>query len=251
MKTKALDTRVTDIEQRMEKVESKVSGKVHKEIHEAINERTDIDRRKLNLVVYNLPEASVTIEDSAWDSNERVQNDMEQICVTLQNEMEIDLKTKIINARRLGKKKKGESDKYTARPLKITFSDLQSKRDVLTKSTDLRKSDNPVAKNLYINPDLTPAQRENDRKLREKMWELREKDKKNVIIQKGEIIEVTWDVPKFRQKRFDDKHKQDKVQDKTTKNATPVDKQTENDKDAVSNNPTNNAKTVEGVRNSS
>ena len=104
---------------------------------------------------------------------------------------------RIINAIRLGKKPTNDDGKQIRpRPLKITFSDIQIKRDVLTSSKNLRQSQNPINKNLYINPDLTLEQRRKDQELRNEMWKIRETQGKNVVIQKGKIVEVPHNVNK-------------------------------------------------------
>ena len=54
--TKVLKTDMDNVKERLEKVEKKLQGSVHKEIGSALNERTDIERRKMNLIVFNLPE---------------------------------------------------------------------------------------------------------------------------------------------------------------------------------------------------
>ena len=74
--TKALQVSMQKVETRLDSVESKISGTVHKEIHAAINERTDIENRKMNLVIYNLPEAvDCNDENSSWDNTTRVDKD--------------------------------------------------------------------------------------------------------------------------------------------------------------------------------
>ena len=42
---------MNNVKDRLDKVEKKVQGSVHKVIGSALNERTDIERRKMNLVV--------------------------------------------------------------------------------------------------------------------------------------------------------------------------------------------------------
>ena len=61
----------------------------------------------------------------------------------------------------------------------------------------LRTTENPIANKLYINPDLTDKQREIDSKLRAEMWKLRGEGK-NVIIRKGAVVTVEYEVRKTR-----------------------------------------------------
>ena len=88
----------------------------------------------------------------------------------------------------------------------------------MTKSKDLRDSTDPINKQLYFNPDLTPEQRKKDQELRNEMWKIRETQNKNVVIKKGQIVEVPHNVNKKRPTR----------QSYTTANTVSNDKQTEN-----------------------
>ena len=110
-KTTALRVDLTKVEERLDAVESKLAGKVHKEIHTAINERADIERRKLNLVVYNLPEPPLPMnpaEISAWDSKKDIEHNIKSVSDIIKAELRIpmsqtDNSPRIINAIRLGK----------------------------------------------------------------------------------------------------------------------------------------------------
>ena len=68
----------------------------------------------------------------------------------------------------------------------------------MKRSKDLRNSDDEICRKIFVNPDLTEAQRTKDRILREEMWKIRETENKNVIIRKGEIVEVPHTVRKHR-----------------------------------------------------
>ena len=194
-----IQTEQEAIKKRLEIVEKKLSGSVNKEISTALNEKVDIDRRKLNLIVYNLPEAK-SDKDTVWDNPEKVEDDIARISEIISSELQIKMTEtgKITNALRLGRTKTNSSgDKSGPRPMKIVFSDISMKRQVLSAAKRLRDSDNDIAKGLFINPDLTEAQRKRDKDLREEMWTRRQSGE-NVVIQKGEIITVTWEVRKHR-----------------------------------------------------
>ena len=203
--TRTLEEKMCKVESRLETVESKLTGAVHKEIHSAINERADIDRRKMNLVIYNLKEAeNVGDEQSAWDSVKRIEEDSKHICTIIENELKVNMgittTPKITNAIRLGKRS-GDPNNKKCRPLKITFDDIKTKREVLTRSKELRNSENAYVQKIFVNPDLTPEQRKKEQALREKMWELRVTENKNVYIQKGQIVEAPFVVNKIRPAR--------------------------------------------------
>ena len=194
-----IQTEHNEIKQRLTIVEKKLAGSVNKEIATALNEKVNIDRRKLNLIVYNLPE-QVNDGETVWDNPEKIEKDINQISTILSEELQIKITStsKISNALRLGRLKTvkpGETP--TPRPLKIVFTDITMKREVLSSARRLRDSDKDIPKRLYINPDLTEAQRKKDKDLREEMW-TRRQNGENVAIQKGEIVTVSWPVRKER-----------------------------------------------------
>ena len=199
IETKAVKADVEDLKTRMENVEKKLKGSVHKEISVAINEKADIERRKMNLVIFNLPEQKCANDNkTAWELPEIIEKDIETITNIIKNELKIDLGENIItDARRLGRKQNNNEEKPKARPIKIKFSDLRKKREVLEAAKKFRTSENDIAKHLFINPDLTEAQREKDRELRKLMWE-RRGNGENVAIQRGEIVTVEHPVRKIR-----------------------------------------------------
>ena len=202
VETKALKTEVNSVKDRLDIVERKLEGSVHKEIGTALNERTDIERRKLNLVMFNLPEIQPE-SDVVWDTPEKIAKDIESVTKIMEDELniEIGMDEIVVDARRLGKKdtqsESAKAGKPKPRPLKIVFKDLNKKREVLAAAKNLRTSTNEVAQRLYINPDLTEAQRKKDKALRDEMW-LRRSNNENVIIRRGEIVTSEHEVRKTR-----------------------------------------------------
>ena len=187
-----------EIKKRLLIVENKLNGSVNKEITTALNEKVDIDRRKLNLVVYNLPEAASN-DDTVWSTPQKTEDDIARISDILKDELQIKITetSKITDARRLGISKTTTGSPPKSRPMKIVFSNINIKREVLSAARRLRDSNNAIAKHIFINPDLTEAQRKKDKDIRDEMWKRREGGE-NVAIQKGEIITVTWEVRKHR-----------------------------------------------------
>ena len=204
--TNVLKNEVTDIKKRLETVETKLSGSVNKEIEQAISEKQDIERRKLNLIVYNMPEQEKS-DESVWDTPAKIAADIKYVSKMVEDEFHLNMNTstptpKIVDARRIGKILESEPGKTPRpRPLILKFNDIESKRGVLSKAKDLRSSTDKEYKAIFINPDLTPLQRKNDAKLREEMWKRRIENNENVVIRKGKIVVVDFDVPKTRQNR--------------------------------------------------
>ena len=82
---------------------------------------------------------------------------------------------------RLGPKKNN-----TIRPLKVSFQDINVKRDILGKAKLLAHGPH---KNVFISPDLTPQQREKDRKLRAELKSRRGDGETELYINKGKIVQ--------------------------------------------------------------
>ena len=83
---------------------------------------------------------------------------------------------------RLGKK----GDKV--RHIRVTIEDQYTRRKILARAKNLK--DKSATKKLFIVPDLTRLQQENDKKLRDKLRTLKAEGIQNVKIQKGEIIKT-------------------------------------------------------------
>ena len=129
-----------------------------------LSEEKEKSKRKLNLIVHNAPESTET------QGPARKQHDIDYITGALQQYLGIT--TKIEKAFRLGKhdEKCGEKPRL----MKITVASKHDKVAILRNCTKFRGTDNPRdVQNLYITPDLTPAEQEINRKLCE---ELREKN---------------------------------------------------------------------------
>ena len=239
-KTASLETLAksnkADIEavvERLESVESKLAGTVHKEISDVLNERSDIERRKMNLVIYNIPEAEMEENPpTVWDSPKRTEEDTRIFIEMIKTELHTNPEGKIKAVVRRGRRLVDGKKRNRPRPIKVIFkeAEIKTKRDILTRSKELRNSTDPVFKNVFINPDLTPDQRTKDKELREMMWKIRSEEKKNVVIQKGKIVEVPFNVRKTRQPT------EKSVQMSTNSNTEKLDKPQEDIREASNSN---------------
>ena len=196
--TVSLKKDMAEVKTQLDEITTKIKTTVGTTINNVIDDRREIDKRKMNLIVFGLPEADAgkpENERTEWNTGEKVDADIVAMTDIVTNELGVGLSTRngIINARRLGSRTGTKP-----RPLKIEFKDINAKRDVLTNAKKLRDSSDAVAKQLYINPDLPEEQRAEDKKLRIEMWRLRSDEGKNVIIKRGKIVEVTREVRKTR-----------------------------------------------------
>ena len=192
--TKALKSDMKEVQDKIEQIEAKIKTTVKDKISDVMEDHREIEKRKMNLVVFGLPEPEKG-QETIWNTPEKIEKDIENISNIIIEELGVGLSTRngIIDARRLGT----STDKSKPRPLRIEFRDLNTKRDVLTNAKKFRDSESDIAKNLFINPDLTEEQRKKDQLLRNEMWKQREAGR-NVIIKRGEIVETSRIVRKHR-----------------------------------------------------
>ena len=135
-----------------------------------ITEQREKERRQTNLIFHNIDE-SVSKEPQI-----RKQHDINEVTKLL-NEC-LNTKCSIKNALRIGKK--GQRQKPHL--LKITFASIEDKTAVLRNKSQLRREDvSEYIKNIYITPDLTPTEQENNKKLRQELSTLNKEGKKYMI----------------------------------------------------------------------
>ena len=181
--TSNLASKIGVLNDRVDALETKMSKTVKTTVTSEMDERTDIDRRKLNVMVFNLPEqASDVSKQSSWYTQEIKDADLASLNEILAHSLKTKVPPQSVkNILRLGPKK---SDKI--RPLKVSFQDINLKRDILGKAKLLAHGPH---KNIFISLDLTPQQREKDRELRVRLKERRDAGETDLYISKGKIVE--------------------------------------------------------------
>ena len=142
-----------------------------------VTEQREKERRQANLIFHNIDE-SVSKEPQV-----RKQHDINEISKLLSEC--INVKCSIKNALRIGKR--GQREK--PRLLKITFASIEDKVAVLRNKSQLRgEGVSEYIQNIYITPDLTPTEQENNKKLRQELNTLN-KDGKKYMIKNGVIVQ--------------------------------------------------------------
>lgn len=103
----------------------------------------EVSRRKRNVVVSGFPETENGLD-----------NDVSGFIDICENNLHIKLGDKVLSAKRLGK---SESNSVKCRRLLITLDSESSASDLLARARTLRMSHDPsVARNIFINADLSP-----------------------------------------------------------------------------------------------
>ena len=138
----------------------------HHSAVEVIDEYMERDKRKNNLIIHNFPESNTTTRNSF--------NEIQDFSDMVKTEFNISE----INVSKATRLKQTKPDK--PRLLLITLDNLSTKRNILQQATKLRKS--TTWNNVFISPDLTPKERELNRKLREELKVRKDAGEKDIYI---------------------------------------------------------------------
>jgi len=142
---------------------------------EVVNEYLDRERRKNNLILYNLPEPM-----NVQTATERSQSDLDCLSELFHSEFHID-NVEVTKCIRLGK-----AIQNKARPVLISVVDSAKRSSILRNASSLCKSEHH--KNVYISPDLTIKERQIAKELRAELKRRRSQGEQNIIIRRGKII---------------------------------------------------------------
>jgi hypothetical protein len=83
----------------------------------------------------------------------------------------------------------GKLEQLITRPLRIHIQDSEHRRRLLNRGKQLKTAEDDALKKIYLAPDLTHhIHQEEDKKLRDRLKELRNSGSKNIKISKGEIV---------------------------------------------------------------
>jgi len=129
-------------------------------------ELDDRERRKNNVIIYNLPETSPQ-QDEKWFTD---------LCKAV-----FDIGIKVTKILRLGKPTEDKT-----RPLLIVLENLSHKEFIVSHSHYLRR--HSQYNNIYVSADMTKFQRDKHRKLVQELKQRRGRGEKNLTILNGEIV---------------------------------------------------------------
>jgi len=152
-----------------------------------LSEEREKDKRKLNLILHNVPEST--------DINSDVRKQCDTDTAKAVFNQHLGIATSVSNATRLGKKGN------RSRLLRVTVSSERDKAIILRNSTKVRSTNGEeFLKKLYITPDLTPTEREQNKALRSKLKEMNQQGNK-YRIKNGQIVLRENKVPSAQQSK--------------------------------------------------
>ena len=155
-------------------------------LEKQLQELEDRERRKCNLVVFNIPELSTGTND------DKRQHDVEELRSIM---LELNVETALTNPVRLGPKK---SDMKYPRPLRITVEKETTKWHILKEAKNLKNAGEEKVKNVFFKRDMTLLERQADMDLLKKLKEKREEEAltggtAKFKIWKGKVIQLKKD----------------------------------------------------------
>ena len=182
-----LETRIKDIEDKLDGLDvrvcneaaertdsnSKDSRTIKESINDQIDEMKERDKRKNNLIIFNVEESN------SEDIDVRKQHDMDEITELLSS-VGLGVSSEVINPIRLGPK---ISDSKWPRPLRVSVDSESTKWNILKQSKNLTCQGKERFQTVFIKRDMTPMEREKDLLLRNQL-----KEKRKISEEKGEQI---------------------------------------------------------------
>ena len=146
-------------------------------VSSVLNEEKEKSKRKLNLILHNIPESDTTVVETRKQHNTGT-------AMAIINQ-HLSIPASISNVVRLGKR---TEDRDKPRLLRITVDSDKTKAKILLNCTKIRNIKEPeYLQQVYITPDLTFKEREENKLLRSKLAEINNGQKK-YRIKNGEIV---------------------------------------------------------------
>ena len=165
------------IEDRVEKLESQERAVVTDlgQPSLAVKEIEERERRKNNVVLFNVPESS------SQDPKLRHADDVAKFKTLCQSNLDVE-PAEVDTAYRLGPKSKNGN---ICRPLKVQLTSNVTKKQILSNAKKLRATGDSANKQIAIAHDLTPMQREEIKRLREL-----QKTRQEELKQSGDTLHI-------------------------------------------------------------
>ena len=141
-------------------------------VREEVSEQKQIEALKMNLVITGIPEKP------------NPETEIQEVISLFEHELNIT--PDISKTERIGKPREKEP-----RLLRITFTTMRSRREVLVNAINLRNSINKdVKEKIFVRPDMTESQRKDSKNLRELLKKMKKDNPtKNYIIRRNQVIE--------------------------------------------------------------
>ena len=165
---------LTEMRQQPNSTAPQISS-ISEQVQAMVTEERDREKRKLNLCIFNMSETS----EEATDELTNLKGFLHAKLDISQGEINPAL-TKVI---RIGTR---SNDK--ARAMILTCANSDIKRKILKNAYKLKSFRTDANKKVFIVPDMTKVQREDDKKLKDELWRRRNQGEE-VTIRRGKIVQ--------------------------------------------------------------
>ena len=152
---------------------------MQEEVTYAMREQREQEKRKNNLCIQNFPES----EDGS-------ENGIQALSGFIAQKLELnetELIAGLTNFKRIGEQ--GDRD----RAIVVRCSEMSLRRKILLNAPKLKDYRTSRNKRVFIAPDLTKLQQEEDKKLKDELWARRNRGER-VVIRRGRIITLDTNV---------------------------------------------------------
>ena len=172
-----LKDRIGVLEEQMSDKDS-MHDEIVKLVHKEISERKNVENRKPNLIVYNVPESEPDVS-----VNDKLKHDERIIKQILDETVGKDESgnIRIIKVIRLRAKKN------EIKPIKVICDSVYNKFRILKNAKNLGKCGNSILKNIRIVPDRTEKERAKYAELKK---QINERNEPGLVIRRGQIVNL-------------------------------------------------------------
>ena len=148
----------------------KVEHNIQSTVVEVLDDQREKEEKKLNVIIYNLPESEDTLEGK--DNIKVEQEKVIDILTYLHPDIKpSDKDPNECDVTRLGRKRRGPGEK--PRPVKVTLNKMETKEKVLRNARQLKDYKIP---RIGLSHDKTKKEMEADRKLKSELMKKREEN---------------------------------------------------------------------------
>ncbi len=158
-------------------IEKNIDKRIDAKVEDRLSEDKEREKRSLNIIIHNIEEPGASLS-----SQQKIVTDLRVVSEVMAAHM--DMEVEVTECIRLGKPREGPGK---PRPLRIRVKDQNTKSTILRNSPKLKSVPDPKVNSIFINPDLTLMQRDDDKKLRDECKSRRDAGE-DVIIRAGKVI---------------------------------------------------------------
>ena len=179
-----LQAQFKEIKAKYEPPKEQAKEEIRDMVAQAVSEERDKERRRPNLMMYNIPEIS------SEEKDERVQHDRQMASSVLNRIMVVpNVETRIQKVIRMGRREMGSET--AKRPLKVILDNIDLKFKFIQNAYKLRQIEDDLYKDIAVSSDRTPQEAERFRKLRAELERRKDNGEQFWRIRRGKLVWIS------------------------------------------------------------